>query len=116
MNDLLLSPIRLSELELLIQNSVEKAMKNKSIQPEVESDHWFDLNELCIYLPDKPKNSTVYSWVHSGLIPYHKGAKKLRFLKSEIDDWLKTGKQKSKAEIESEADQYLIQKKGGKPS
>ena len=49
---------------------------------------WLDLNELCIYLPDKPAKATVYGWVHQGRIPFHKGGKKLRFLRSEIDEWL----------------------------
>jgi hypothetical protein len=79
----------------------------------IESDHWFDLKELCNYLPDKPAKATAYGWVHSGSIPCHKGQKKLRFLKSEIDQWLKTGKRKTATELAAEADRYLQKKKGG---
>jgi hypothetical protein len=50
--------------------------------------------------------------VHSGLIPVHKGGKKLRFLKSEIDNWIKQGRKKTLAETASEAESYL-KKKGG---
>ncbi len=114
MNDILFTPIRLNELESLIQNSVrkvlEESIKEKNNQPE--TDRWFDLNELCNYLPDKPAKPTVYGWVHSGLIPCHKGAKKLRFLKSEIDNWLKQGRKKTLAETASEANQYISKKKG----
>jgi hypothetical protein len=74
-------------------------------------DRWFDLDELCNYLPDKPAKATVYGYIHFGKIPYHKGQKKLRFLKSEIDTWLKEGKRKTFAETASEADEY-INKKG----
>lgn len=76
-------------------------------------DQWFDLNELCNYLPDKPKKSTVYGWIHSGLIPVHKpcGGKKLRFLKSEIDSWLMQGRKKTLVETASEADAYLLRRK-----
>ena len=84
---------------------------NNEHQPD--PDCWFDLNELCEYLPDKPAKATVYGWVHNCLIPCHKGQKKLRFLKSEINQWLKTGKQKTVAEISDEADQYLVKKKKG---
>jgi hypothetical protein len=49
--------------------------------------------------------------VNVGIIPVHKGGKKLRFLKSEIDNWLRQGRKKSNAEIEVEADQYLKNKK-----
>ena len=76
-------------------------------------DQWLDLGELCNYLPDKPQKSTVYGWIHTGLIPVHKpfGAKKLRFLKSEIDSWLMQGKQKTLAESASEADAYILRHK-----
>ena len=80
-----------------------------------ETDQWLDLNELCLYHPDKPTKPTVYGWVNAGIIPVHKGGKKLRFLKSEIDNWLKQGRKKTLAETAAEADAYLTnrKKKGG---
>lgn len=80
-------------------------------EPHIETDQWFDLAELCNYLPDKPAKATVYGWVHARLIPCHKGQKKLRFLKSEIDAWLKRGRKKTNAEAASEAEAYLQSKK-----
>ena len=96
-----------------IQNAVREVI-SETVRQEIPSagDRWFDLNEVCNYLPDKPVKPTVYGWVHSGLIPCHKGAKRLRFLKSEIDEWLKTGKQKTVSELADEAEQYLVKKKG----
>lgn len=101
------------ELETLIENSIRKVLSVQQNDQPTETDRWFDLNELCDYLPDKPAKPTVYGWVHTGFIPCHKGAKKLRFLKSEIDFWLKSGKQKTNAELASEAENYL-KRKGGK--
>lgn len=49
---------------------------------------WMNVEELCDYLPAKPAKQTVYGWVCSKFIPYHKKGKKLQFLKSEIDEWL----------------------------
>jgi excisionase family DNA binding protein len=86
-------------------------LENSNEQP-IEADRWFDLNELCSYHPDKPSKPTVYGWVNLGAIPVHKGGKKLRFLKSEIDNWLKQGRKKTLAETASEAEAYL-KKKGG---
>ncbi|MDD3480068.1 MAG: helix-turn-helix domain-containing protein [Paludibacteraceae bacterium] len=83
----------------------------KSEQPE--SDRWFNLQELCEYLPDRPARQTVYGWIGQRLIPYHKKGKKLQFLKSEIDSWLKADKRKSVAELQAEAEQYVNAKKGG---
>jgi excisionase family DNA binding protein len=79
-----------------------------------ESDRWFNLQELCEYLPDRPARQTVYSWVGQRLIPYHKKGKKLQFLKSEVDNWLKSDKRKSLAEIQAEAEQFILAKKGGR--
>jgi excisionase family DNA binding protein len=47
------------------------------------------------YHPNKPSRPTVYGWVNAGTIPVHKGGKYLRFLKSEIDNWLKEGKKET---------------------
>lgn len=50
---------------------------------------------------------TIYSLVHQNNIPFHKKGKRLYFLKSEILDWLKSGKRQSKSELEMKADEYL---------
>lgn len=101
------------ELETLIENSIKKILSTQQTEPPTDPDRWFDLTELCEYHPDKPTKPTVYGWVSAGTIPVHKGGKKLRFLKSEIDNWLKQGRKKTLAEIASEADQYLTKKKRG---
>jgi hypothetical protein len=94
-------------------NDIERLLLEQGNEQSQQTETWFDLNQLCNYLPDKPARATVYGWVHTGIIPCHKGQKKLRFLKSEIDQWLKTGRRKTIAEMAAEADTYL-KKKGGK--
>lgn len=106
----------IEDFQTVIIDCVNSCLKNsKQVQNEqpTETDRWFDLNELCQYLPDKPTKPTVYGWVSAGIIPVHKGSKRLRFLKSEIDNWLRQGRKKTLAEIASEADQYLTKKKRG---
>jgi len=49
-----------------------------------------NMQELCEYIPDRPSRATVYGWVNTKSIPVHKGGKKLRFLKSEIDKWMQS--------------------------
>jgi excisionase family DNA binding protein len=88
-------------------SEIKKLLLEKSSPQTEVTDTWFDLSELCAYHPDKPSKPTVYGWVHSGLIPCHKGSKKLRFLKSEIDSWLKQGKKKSFSESSADAEKYL---------
>ncbi len=104
---------RLSNIENLL---IDLALNPKLNLDETQSNNdWLNLNELCEYLPDRPVKATVYGWVHAGIIPYSKGTKKLQFSKSEIDEWLKTGRKKTVAEIGVEVTRYL-KKKGSKAS
>lgn len=90
---------RLYRIEQLLQNIEE---------PKPEGDVWFDIKEFCDYHPDKPAIPTAYTWVAKKIVPFHKGnSKKLRFLKSEIDAWLKQGRAKTLAEATAEADGYI---------
>ncbi len=93
-------------------SEIKRLLLEKSYEQPTAIDRWFCLNELCQYHPDKPTKPTVYGWVNAGTIPVHKGGKKLRFLKSEIDNWLKQGRKKTLAEIASDAEQYCKTKKG----
>ncbi|HEY5371014.1 MAG TPA: helix-turn-helix domain-containing protein [Hanamia sp.] len=108
-----ITQITAPELQELIESSLKKILNSKAKEPQPETDQWFDLSELCEYLPDKPAKATVYGYVSANAIPCHKGAKKLRFLKSEIDNWLKSGKKKTISEINADANDYLTNKKGG---
>jgi predicted DNA-binding transcriptional regulator AlpA len=77
-------------------------------------DSWFDLNELIEYLPGRPSKATIYGYVSKREIPSHKNGKRLAFLKSEIDAWLKGKRRKTVEEITAEAELYIIRKaKGG---
>lgn len=76
-------------------------------------DVWFNLTELCSYLPDKPSKSTVYGWVCNRQIPYHKTAKRLSFLKSEIDTWLMSSGKRTAEVIRSTAIASHGYRKGG---
>jgi excisionase family DNA binding protein len=92
-------------------SEIKRLLLEKSDKQPTETNRWFDLNELCNYHPDKPSKPTVYGWVNVGSIPVHKGGKKLRFLKSEIDTWLLQGRKKTLAETATEAEKYYTQKR-----
>lgn len=96
---------KVDKLESLLSNQ-----KSANVEP---SDRWFNLQELCEYLPDRPARQTVYGWIGQHAVPYHKKGKKLQFLKSEIDAWLKSDKRKTAAELHAEAIQFVNGKKGG---
>lgn len=82
----------------------------------VEEDRWLSVQDVSDYLPEHPAVQTLYTWTSAKRIPYHKDGKRLRFLKSEIDTWLKKPEAlfKSIEQIEDEAKQYVESKR--KPS
>ena len=71
-----------------INNLEELIRTSTNTQPDENA--WFNIEELCDYLPDRPAKQTVYGWVFQKKIPFHKKGKKLQFLKCEIDEWLHT--------------------------
>lgn len=103
---------RLSNIENLL---LDFKNSSKQFTPTEPTERWFNLDELCNYLPDKPAKQTIYGKVSNNEIPHYKDAKKLRFLKSEIDFYLKQGRKKTsieiQAEIEANTDAFLSKRK-----
>lgn len=99
---------RLCSIENLILNL--KHLPKQTISSQ-DSDQWFDLDDLVTYDPAKRTKSTWYGIVSRNEVPYHKNGKYLIFLKSEIDEWLRKCRKKSKLELEAEADRLLINSK-----
>ena len=105
--------ISVDQLNALLDEKVEKiisAISQKNKEPH--TDQWFDLNGLIEYLPSHPKAQTVYEWVHKKIIPFHKSpeTKVLTFLKSEVDQWLKSGRRKTQHEKTTLVNNYLNKK------
>jgi len=93
------------EMKSLLQTNQQVA-----VEP---ADQWFNLEELCAYLPDRPAKQTVYGWIGQHIIPYHKKGKKLQFLKSEIDQWLLADQHQTLVQVRAQALRDFQAKKGG---
>lgn len=94
--------VKEAQQEALLLNKAEP-------QPEIETP--IQLDEVVpITGLTKP---TLYGYVQRNEIPYHKKGNRLYFFKSEIIDWIKTGKQKTLKELEADADAYLSNKNKG---
>lgn len=106
MESVLITNITVEELLQLLESSFQRHIQSNT-NPESETVQWMDIETLREYLPDKPVKATVYAWVHGRSIPFYKGTKKLRFLKSEIDKWLQNGRQMTFHEISKKADANL---------
>lgn len=93
-----------SQLFSKLDNLERLLINQPTSQPE---DRCFDLDGLVEYDPERRSKQTFYRYVQNREIPFQKGKKKLTFLKSEIDMWLKEGRKKTKAEIAAEANTYV---------
>ncbi len=96
-----------TEIEAYFDINKQSIISNQ--QPA--SDQWLNVQELSEYLPDRPAVATIYEHTANYKIPFHKKSKRLYFLKSEIDEWLHTGRKKTKAErmdeIKADAEKQL---------
>ena len=65
-----------------------------------------EISELTGYT-----KKTIYGYCQKNIIPHYKKNGRLFFFKSEIIDWIQSGKQKTINEIESENDEFFASKK-----
>jgi excisionase family DNA binding protein len=108
MYDLLLSPIRLNELETLIENSVRRALKSKAENHPTPSDELMTIEQAANFL--SLKKNTLYSLVSKGEISSMKRSKRLYFSREDLLNYVKAGRRKSNAKIADEAENYLVKK------
>ena len=94
-----------------LETLLEKQQQTPASEPISK---WMDIKELQVFLPDHPATPTVYGWIRNGLIPYYKKGKKLSFKRSEIEDWMNSGRQATDAEVAAAAEDYINRKRLGK--
>jgi len=105
--------IPVQQLEAILDAKIKLVLDAISqANSKSNSDEWFDLKGLIAYLPSHPQPQTIYHWIYKKLIPFHKtpGSKTLVFLRTEIDDWLKTGRRKTQSEKVDFVKNYLNKK------
>jgi excisionase family DNA binding protein len=95
MNDVLFTPIRLNELEVLIQRSVEKALKG-STQTKEPANDILTVREAAGFL--NLAVPTLYGMVSKNQIPYMKRSKRLYFSRHDLTEYLKAGRKVSPEE------------------
>jgi excisionase family DNA binding protein len=101
-----------TELEVLIENSVRKALSieaKKNQQPK--EDELLTVEQAAEFLSlSKP---TVYSLISKKELPFMKRSKRCYFSKVELTKYIKDGRKKTNSEIEFETDAYLVTTKKG---
>jgi excisionase family DNA binding protein len=91
------------QLASLIDQSVRKALAEQSNTQgrQFQSHEYLSIEEASEYL-HVPKN-TLYNYCHHNVLVYHKRGKKNYFLKSDLDEWMASGRKKSAKEMEQDA-------------
>ena len=92
---------RLIKIETLLDR-----LKTESNDSEgQDNEAIFDVHSASLYL--NLSKATLYGYTQRKMIPFSKRGKKLYFLKSELSEWVKEGRQKTIEEIRVEAEAYL---------
>lgn len=92
-------------------NSIESLLLSDFKTDNSEQDQLFTIQQTAEFL--SLAVPTIYGLVSRNEIPYSKKGKRLYFSKQELLDWVKSGRNKTKAEISAEADNYLSKAKRG---
>lgn len=53
-------------------------------------DRWLTVDDVCKYL--SVTKDTIYKWIETRRMPANKVGRKWMFQKSEVDEWVKSGK------------------------
>ncbi len=78
-----------------------------------EDEDILDFNSACQFLKVKP--ATLYKWTSQNFICYFKKGSKLYFSRNDLIEWVKSGRVKTKIELDDEVDDLLNSKRNRRP-
>ena len=112
MHNVVLSPIDpetlISSISERVTANILKAVRNE--QPTTDqTEQFLTIQEAAEFL--SLTVPTMYSKVSKAQLPVMKRSKRLYFSRTELMEYLKDGRKKSNAEIEQEAEAYLLNNK-----
>ena len=93
----------------MIEQSVVKALEsvNDNLQKEDKVDtDYLTIKQASAFLHIAV--ATLYDYTHKKKIPFNKVGKKLLFSKRELSEWVLTHKRRTKKEIDTETDNWLL--------
>lgn len=102
----------IEDLQTVIIDCVNSCLKNntqESKTPTEQPEQLLTVQEAAQFL--NLTVPTIYSKVSKGELPVMKRSKRLYFSSTELMEYLKEGRKKSNAEIEQEAEAYLLNNK-----
>lgn len=84
---------------------IENLLQQKN-EPFLESDKPMTVKETAAFL--NVSVSAIYKLTMTMEIPCNKKSKRIYFMRSDIIEWIKTGRRKTMSEIQAEADKYML--------
>ena len=90
---------------------IENLLQQKS-EPSTESDKPMTVKEAAVFL--NVSVSAIYKLTMTMEIPFFKRSKRIYFMKSDMVEWIKTGRRKTIYEIQAEADNYILRTRKGR--
>jgi len=117
MQNLILSPISISDFDDLLTSAVERVIKKyisivPQPQPETKS-NFINIDDFCNLHPKKPAKATVYSQLSLKKIPTElifkpQGSKNVLFYKDLVLNWIENG---MPTNAKQQADDYVNNRK-----
>ncbi len=112
MENLVFTQLSIPEIRQLFRQELETYFKHQPDEtPSPAADQLLTIQQVANFL--SLAVPTIYGLVSRSAIPCMKVGKRLYFSKDEIAAWLKAGKKHTIAEMDAEADAYLLEKKKG---
>ena len=97
------------DIENLIQTNVRQILSEKGLEANFPANDILSIEQACQYL--KLAKQTIYGFTSKNEIPFFKKGKKLYFKKSELEQWLLDGRQKTHREIRADAVEFINNRK-----
>ena len=94
---------------LLEMETLKSLITGQRAEPSQSKDIFLTIPEAALFLD--LAQATIYAKVGQREIPHCKRGKRLYFLKSDLENYLKEGRKKTATEIHNEAEQHLLTSK-----
>ncbi len=101
-------PAAVSQLLLEVEN-LKSLITGQRSEPSQAQNEFLTVEQAADFL--NLAYATIYAKVGQREIPHCKRGKRLYFLKSDLEKWIKEGRKKTATEIHNEAEQHLLTSK-----
>lgn len=105
MQNVILTQLSIQELKDLFKESMREALQERS-PAEPAPSALLSFTEATHFL--KIAGPTLYGYTSRRKIPFLKKGKKLYFRRSDLEDWLQSGRRKTVEEIAAEAGTFTL--------